>query len=437
MPTTKSLIPWAPPEPLALPGDAQPPAIVERALRLTRHDQQSVVLAFSSGAYEMAATFVWTKALATLKKQLAGLGMEFVGEMLGRTDLSDDSNPARDIRDDEAILLAEQLGMVGPTEAIRLRNAQSLITHFSDPEVSSDERMHLEEAISVLRGCVVNFLSDPAVHPPQPFLELRRKLQAETLSSDSPEIEMLSTSPYFYVRTTLTVLIAQLKTASGAGLEHAAGNIHVLLPVMWPKLREKDRWQAGETYAIVHSANRTIAAAGLRAALMQVKGFDYVPETLRSDTFRNAARAVLNAHLGWDNFHNEPRPMRALAQLGSSIPGPALADCFSAGLCVRLGNSYGHSWSAQPAAEQFLKLFKPNQWEYYLNKLLPGDHHILQKLAYDDQPLGRWQELVVELKLADLSMQPRIARLVAGETGKRDQIRAAARLLRERMMQEA
>lgn len=85
------------------------------------------------------------------------------------------------------------------------------------------------------------------------------------------------------------MLLTQLKVASRAKLEHAAGNIGTLLPVIWSKLRDKDRWQTGP-----------IAAAGIRAALMKVRGLDYVPETLRTETFRSAARAVLNAHFPSD-----------------------------------------------------------------------------------------------------------------------------------------
>src|SRR5439155_6816829 len=106
----------------------------------------------------------------------------------------------------------------------------------------------------------------------------------------------------------LTVLLTHLKVASGAKLEYAAGNISVLLPLLWSKLRDKDRWQAGETYAIVQASGRVVAAAGLRRALLCVNGFAFVPETLQSETFRAAARAVLGAHVAWGNFQNEPKP---------------------------------------------------------------------------------------------------------------------------------
>jgi len=143
-----TLVPWGQTDAVALPANAQPLDIVQHAVLLTPRDQTALVMAFETGAYDMAATFVWSKAIATLKKQLAGLGMEFVGEMLGRTDLDEASNPITDIREDEAIELAEQLAMISTTQAIKLRYGQTLVNHFLDPEVSRSEQMEREDAIT-------------------------------------------------------------------------------------------------------------------------------------------------------------------------------------------------------------------------------------------------------------------------------------------------
>lgn len=421
---------------MLLAPTAEPPEIVNRAVVLTERDQIAVVRAFQSGAFEMASTFIWSRAAAALKKQLSMLGMEFVGEMLGRTDLDQSSNPMTDIRDDEAIELAEQLGMVTTTEALRLRNGQTLVNHFLDPDVSHNEQMLESEASTILRSCVLNFLAEPVTKTQQPFLKLRERLEQETLDSDSQDAKGLETAPYFYVRTTLTVLLAQLKNATGAKLEHAAGNINSLLPLMWKRLRERDQWQTGETYATVQAADRTVASAGLRMALMKVRGFDFVPETLRSDSFRSAARAVVTAHFGMNNFYCEANPMETLAKLGTSIPGPALADCFTAVLCVRLGNRYGEARDAQSSANQFIKLIRPSQWEGYFNKFLPNDRRILEKLAFEDKPLARWLELIGELDLKELSIDTRVAKMISSNTFRKGIVKSTAEAFRTRLMQE-
>lgn len=432
-----AIIAWQPAEPTELPDEDEPNQIVQRAIQLSPRDQAAIAHAFQTKSYEMAANYVWSKTAAALKKQLSLLGMAFLGEMLNRTDLDEYSNPILDIRDDEAIELAEQLGMITTTESLRLRNGQNLVNHFLDPEVSQSEQMYAEEAMTILRTCVGNFLAEPRTKIQLSFLELRRKLESETLKENSKEATELSNSPYFYVRTTLTVLLSQLKNSTGAKLEHAAGNVQSLLPKLWPNLRDKDKWQTGETYAIIQANNRPVASAGLRLALLKVQGFDFVPETLRSESFRTVAREVLSAHFAYDNYHNEPKPMATLAKLGSSIPIPALAECFTAALCVYLGNYWGHSHAAQPHVDKLFKLLRPSQWELYFNKFLSSDSRVLEKIAYEDKPFSRWQELLESLELVKINLESRIAKMVTSDPKKKKQVQEVAKVLRSQIMQKA
>jgi hypothetical protein len=104
-------------------------------------------------------------------------------------------------------------------------------------------------------------------------------------------------------------------------------------------------------------------------------------------------------------------------------------------LCVRLGNKYGHSWAAQADAEKFLSQFRLNQWNYYMNKVLPTDRYILEKLAYEDKPLDRWFDLVRELNLDSSEFDPLVAKIVTRDKAKSTQVKRVARTLREKAMQ--
>ena len=130
----------------------------------------------------------------------------------------------------------------------------------------------------------------------------------------------------------------------------------------------------------------------MHAVLLAVAGFDYVPENLRSTTFIQVASNVVTAHQGMNNFYNEPGPMRELAALGTSIPGPALAACITAVLCVKLGNFYGLFRSAQPWADQIIERLSLDRWIYYVNERLTSDRLILSKLT-EAKPLANWMEL--------------------------------------------
>ena len=91
--------------------------------------------------------------------------------------------------------------------------------------------------------------------------------------------------------------------------------------------------------------------------------------------------------------------------------------------------------AAQNSADHFLKLFRPTQWEGYFNKLLPVDRRILEKLGYDEKPFVRWQELLAELNIDGITLEPRVAKMVTTDPTKKDKIQKAAQLFRGRLMQ--
>lgn len=395
------IVPWNPSDLVVIPVSAETPAeIVEYgSATLAKRDIQSIIAGFQAQGYEMVSTFVWTKAAAAMKKQVATLGMEFVGEMLGRPDLSDDSDPTTAIADHEVIALAEDLGMITSTQALRLKHSLQIVTHFAslDENEAAEEAMQKEEAISLLRTCVTSILGKPRFEAAIQFADFRKRLGEQTLPPNSGDVTAIKNSPYFFVRTTLGVLLSMIKTQQGATLEHAVGNCMTLVPSLWERMRAPEKWQVGQAYAEVSASGNRLASGGLKKALLDVHGFDFVPETLRSSTFTEAAAKVLSAHFAMNNFYNEQDPMQTLANLGTSIPMPAFAKCMEAALAVRLGNRWGPAWSAQSAATQLLGSLRPTQWDYYFNECLPRDRTVLDKLTDEAKPVERWCKLVVEM----------------------------------------
>jgi hypothetical protein len=429
---------WIPKDEQILPAKAKKPAqIVPYALQLSIRDRNQIVKGFKAGNYEMVVNFVWIKAMASLKKELSTVGMGFLGEMLGRPDLSEDDDVVDSITDREAIRLAEELGVISSTEALRLRQSQELVAHFSklDASLIDEEGIELDEleALSTLKVCVKNILGKPKVEVATEFVKFRKALVSRTLGSNNSMIQNLDASPYFFHRLTISILLSAIYENVGAKLEHALANMNLILPLVWERLRDTEKWQVGRTYAEVHSEGKTTAMGGLRKALLKVKGFDFVPESLRSTTFIDAAEKVIKAHEGFDNYYLELAPIKVLKKLGTVIPTPAFPICASAILAVFLGNSYGKSWSASPIAKGLLLKFTSDRWEYYLNECLPGDIRILDKLL-DESPRNEWFNLVTENQFLNLNIKNRYVRnlISFSENKNHEKVKNNARILRKR-----
>lgn len=433
---TNSMMLWTAPAAKSLPATVKKPSeIVNYAVQLGERDRGQIARAFAAGSYEMATQYVWSKAMSALKKELAAVGLKFLGEMLGKGDLSDAGNPAIVISDSEAIMLAEELGVVNSTEAMRLRHVHETLTHFMHMDGSIDvdgEHMDEHEALQALKSCVKNILGKEQIAVSTEFAEFRNDLETKVFKDDSPEIRNLAMSPYFFRKITISILMTAAGKSHGAKLENALANLNVIIPLIWGTLKEPERWLVGRGYAEAHDNGDATAAAGIKRSLMRVAGFDYVPENLRSSAFVKIAEKLIEAHEGFDNFYNEVGPIKELQSMGTTIPMPAFSFCATAIILVYLGNPYGVSNAAHPVAKALLSSFPENRWEYYFNDCLGSDARILNKLSYD-KPKSRFCALVEEFDISRLKLNASAKKLVdAAISRNNSRIEVAAEAMRKK-----
>lgn len=320
---------------------------------LTLKQQKQIVGAYEMEAYDMAAEYAWKKAIIKLRNSLVTLGMDFIAEFVQRDDV-DEYTPIENVLTERATIdLAERLGVINSTGALHLRQAQELVNHYLS--ANSDEEMSAIDSLSVIRPCVEYILSEANVKVAVAFSGFRKRLLNEDLKLKDADVAQIINSPLFYIRTVITILLSAIKKNKQILQEHALANITMLLPEVWERLSSSDKWMIGETYRDVVASGDVAATKGLKIALGKVGGFDFVPETLRSTTFKEMARKLIDVHDSFNNFYNETGVVKALANLGTRIPEPAFLVCLDAYLLVYLGNYYGYSVKAAPIAEEELK----------------------------------------------------------------------------------
>jgi len=96
-------------------------------------------------------------------------------------------------------------------------------THFTklDQQEAETEIMAREEALMLLRTCITSILSKPDFEGAVRFADFRKALSERTLKPDDAEVLTITGAQYFFVRTTLSVLLSLVKTKKGAVQEHA------------------------------------------------------------------------------------------------------------------------------------------------------------------------------------------------------------------------
>ncbi len=396
---------WQGPNGLELPPSVKEVKdIVPFANYLSERQKSQIIAAFQIDAFDMAAEYAWKKSMIKLKETISTLGMKFIGEMIGREDFDETTSVDTEITDFNAIQLAEQLGVIGTTAALRLKQSNELITHYFSK--NADEQLDYSTAFVIVKSSIQYILGEQDISIAIEFSKFRERLLSETLKISDLQVDQIINSPLFYLRTVMTILLSAIRNDIGAKLEHSIANLNLITPYIWNRLGETDKWNIGTAYRDVTAAGNTIAASGLKHALLKVNGFDYVPENLRSATFIKTAKQLLETHYSSNNFYNEPAIARKLSNLGSTIPAPALIECIQAYLAVYLGNSYGSSWDAAFIAKIELSNLTRERWYYYFEKVIQNDEIVLSK-SNTTQVL-RFSQLLNENGLTDFENLPKM-----------------------------
>ncbi len=399
------LVIWGSPNGLDLPQSIEIDAIVPFVKGLRKSEVSKIVTAINSDLYDMATEYVWRRTINRLKLSINSFGLDFVMEMIGRPNTKNISIDA--LSEIEIINLAADLGFINKLAQKELLHYSELINYFSEPDVSEisdsiDEHIEIEpiKAKGIIRDCVKYVLGYDVQPMTMEFISIRERLYTEVVTSEPEFKEKIKESPYFMKRTLLRTLLNLIKTKEGGELDNALSNFENTILNIWDDLTSEDKFTIGSAYRDVVSEGKKRLSGYLKSVLSKVKGFDYVPETLRSETFIEAAHELKTVHYDFNNFYNEPAAAEKLERLGT-IPRNAVGICMSVILLCKLGNRYGISDNAQPILDKMLDKMDTLKWEYFLNNVFPTDRDLLVKfyLTERNKPLNKWVNIINKYNL--------------------------------------
>ena len=367
---------------------------------LSHKDSNKVVKAYENGLYDMAAEYIWSRTINTLKKNIMKFGEDFVAEMLDRPD----TMSVEDISEYEIITLSSDLGFINKTAKIEFLQFSEIIQHYMSND-EPEEEFPTTKVGDIVRSCVKYVLGFEKVEYEMSFSAFRDRLKTEYITEGHELYNQLLPAPYFYKRTVFKTLMNLAKaTPDSAEREIILNNLNTVFVEIWQSLSSEDKWVVGRAYAQCLNDGDNKLLIALKSVLLKVKGFDFVPENLRSNSYIMAAKSLLATHQGINNFYNEPSKAKYLAQMGNSIPAPAFGCCMTSVLACKLGNIYGISWDAQQYLDEILKTVSKDRWIYYLGSVLQNDRVILYKLTIDNI-IDRWIDVVEKYNLYELDAE--------------------------------
>lgn len=197
-------------------------------------------------------------------------------------------------------------------------------------------------------------------------------------------------------------MVNLLASTSGAEFETVQHNFKNIITTIWTTLPSDDRYSIGLEYSKNKNAGDTDLTMVYYNTLMNVHGFDYVPENLRSMSFVSVAKRIRQVHYEMNNFYNEPAEVKKLDRMGTRIPKPAIKECIGAVLLVCTGNRYGVSFNAIGTSKAILSKMTKEDWRYYLEECLTTDEEVLANISDGNSRSKRWCDLCKEYNLEQI-----------------------------------
>lgn len=359
---------------------------------LSQNEIAKIKKAYISELEDMAAEFLWSRTISVLKQNIMRFGEEFIAETL-------DKNP-NDIKENisqfEVINLAFELGFINNVAKIELLHYSEIINYYICSDDPEDE-FPTTKFPDLLRICIKYVLGAGKTEFEGSLTPFRDQLKSRHLEYSI--CEEIRIAPYFYKKTVNKLILNLAKnTKDSAEREVILSNMVMILTDLWKDLESEDKWLIGREYAQANNEGETNLIKALRKILLNVKGFDFVPENLRSNSYIKMANQLLNAHYQYNNFYNEPVYAKQLFNMGESIPVPAIGTCMTAILACKIGNRYGVAESAQETLDSLLGKITEARWEYYISKVLPTDEVILSKLS-ETYSSENWGKIVEKYNL--------------------------------------
>lgn len=372
-------------------------------IQLNEREQKAVIVNFESGLYDMAAEFVWRRTISILKDRLTVFGQEFIADMLGyEKEISIDR-----ISEPEIIELNCDIGFLRNHAKLELLHHSEQINMYSSRESQMIEQVTINknQARTLISDCIEFVLADLTEYKTLEFTNIREILKSKILTIESAEVNRILSAQYFYQRTVLRSLLNMARTEKQEEKEFVFHNMSIIIPQIWNYLSETDKYNFGTVYAEISNTDKKDFIKTMKTILLNVQGFDYVPENLKSNSFISAAKNLLSVHNGLNNFYNEPLSAKLLASMGTLIPDPALYECLNATIICVLGNSYEHAFNAQTYLQSILDGVTTTKWELYL-KDLPLNAELLYELGYvgtESRNVGRWCNEISKRSLFNLN----------------------------------
>ncbi len=336
------------------------------------------------GLFDAALNYVWNEVVLNLRKKAISYGIDLFFDAAvggGKREFYKNEDDLSGLKDTVLLETCRKLELISDVVYLKLDHVLTMRNEVaaSHPNIES---IGGYELLGWLQTCVKDVLqdtiSDSAIKIKSIVHGLRSKtdvIDEHTKNSFANELENLAT-PHVH---NLLISLFGMYTDPNADVV-LRKNISLIAKNVWNNSSDQLKYKIGVKLDAFRTNMQNDKIERAKEFLTFVDGHRYETLDARTVELSNLTDKLLDAHQGWDNFHNEPVVMKEILKFckkAEDIPQEILPRLLKVVLKCRIGKGISYSRGVSPAGsalyDQFIAILDDSTVVDFLKSIFAPD----------------------------------------------------------------
>lgn len=316
-------------------------------------------VAVSVGLFDGAINYIWNAVIITIRQKIRNFGFSLIGQTLGK---KFEESDLIELKDSELLDLCYKIQLLSEEGYFFLNQCRDIRNNFSiaHPSVAKIDDRELINFIS--RCCKYGITDDYSVKGIK-IADFITAVKGRKLDDDELEVWAQRLSETFQGQRQLLIRTLMGIYCDADSTEESRLNALRICLLLKDYMDESIQSSLIDQYNEYFSKRLVEKCSAAKFFFEKLKMLNLLSETEQHSIVKKACKNLIDAHLGYNNFYNEPPFAERLYEISKSmkIPDTAKQDYVYAVLMGFVGNPYGVSNSAVWYYEMMIRDFSPKE----------------------------------------------------------------------------
>ncbi|MCZ4336157.1 hypothetical protein [Shewanella colwelliana] len=337
--------------------------LVDSSQRTTSIYLSKFIAACGAGLFDAALNFIWDETVVNLRKKVVKFDLEYFYDSVVT-----DENRRNKLKDEEDLVKLDEWELVrgchltGILSDIGYKHLDYIrdMRNWASAAHPNQNDLTGFQLISWLETCIREVIGK---EPEGPAIEIKRFLGSirnnVLTASDAMHINAGIEHLPSDLGTSLLRTLFGMYTGNGVNAQ-LKNNIKLVCSTAWNISPDEVKYECGFKYATFASNGEIERRDSAREFLTVVNGLPFLPSDTLAVELSEKITNLYNAHIGFNNFHNEPSHARILDSYVSStgaVPDSVRKAYVKTIVMSKIGNGHGVSSMAASYYDNMLQKF--------------------------------------------------------------------------------